>query len=56
MNAFEMALKAANDQSVKEAAQGLYDLYRALQDAGFDKAEAMMLMMSMLQNGKKEEK
>jgi hypothetical protein len=35
-----MALNAANDQSLKEAAKGLYDLYRALQDAGFDKTEA----------------
>lgn len=52
MNAFERALKAANDQSVKEAAKGLFDLYRALQEAGFNKAEAMLLMTSMIRNGK----
>ena len=50
MNAFEMALNAANDQSLKEAAKGLYDLYRALQGAGFDKAEAMILMTSLIKN------
>ena len=52
MNAFERALKAANDQSMKEAAEGLHDLYQALQDAGFDKAEAMLLMTSLMRNGK----
>lgn len=52
MNAFERALKAANDQSVKEAAEGLFDLYRALQEAGFDRAEAMLLMTALMRNGK----
>ena len=55
MNAFEMALKTANDQSLKEAAAGLFSIYRALQDAGFDKSEALTLMTSLIPNNTKKE-
>lgn len=55
MNAFEAAIKAANDQSVKEAAEGMYSIYRALMEAGFDKSEALTLMTSLMQNNTRKE-
>lgn len=55
MNAFEMAIKAANDQSVKEAAEGMYSIYCALQEAGFDKSEALTLMISLMRTNTRKE-
>ena len=50
-SAFEQALDTSN---LEQAARELFRLYAELQKAGFDKAEAMMLIAAMTQNGRKD--
>jgi hypothetical protein len=49
-SAFEQALDMSN---LERAARELFQLYTELQKAGFEKAEAMMLLAAMTQYGTK---
>ena len=50
---FEDILYKSNIHELKKAADGMYQIYRSFTEAGFDKSEAMMLMLSIMQNGVK---
>lgn len=52
---FQKALENSYLKELGTAARDLYQIYRELQNAGFDKTEAMALLMSMVQNVKKME-
>ena len=46
MNGYEFS-RALDASNLQQAAQELYQLYSELQRAGFDKTEAMTLMIAM---------
>lgn len=50
---FEKILEESNIHELKKAADGMYQIYRSFIEAGFDKSEAMMLMLSIMQGGVK---
>lgn len=52
---FEKAIAESNAEALKQAAEGMYQIFTALQKAGFDKQEAMTVMIAMTQNGKTKE-
>lgn len=52
-NIFEKAHEESNMQQVKEAAAQMYQIYREFCEAGFTKAEAMTLLIAMLNYGGK---
>lgn len=54
-NLFETALNESFAKQVREAAKGMYQIYREFISAGFDKGEAMTLMIAMMQNGTKKD-
>lgn len=50
---FGKILEESNLHELKKAADGMYQIYRSFTEAGFDKSEAMMLMLSIMQGGVK---
>ena len=52
---FQKALENSYIKELGTAARDLYQIYRELQNAGFDKTEALTLLMTMVQNVKKME-
>ena len=47
-NLFSKALEESNARQLKESADGMFQLYRLLQEAGFDKQEAMTILLGMM--------
>ena len=45
---FSKALEESNARQLKECADGKFQLYRVLQEAGFDKQEAMTILLGMM--------
>lgn len=54
MPSFKDALENTYFQDLTKAAEGLHQIYCELQKAGFDKAEAMTLLLAMMHNGKRQ--
>ena len=50
---FGKALEESNLRQLKQASVELYQIYQELQKAGFDKQEAMTLMIALTRNGEK---
>ena len=46
---FGKAFGESNLEQVRKAAVGMFQIYEELQKAGFDKAEAMTIMITMTQ-------
>ena len=45
---FSKALEESNAKQLKESADCMFQLYRLLQEAGFDKQEAMTILLGMM--------
>ena len=45
---FDAQMKEANDEIQREAFKNMHDFYKGLIDAGFDKNEAMQLIVSAI--------
>ena len=52
---FQKALENSYVKELGTAARDLYQIYKELQNAGFDKTEAMALLITMIQNIKNQE-
>ena len=48
MEMFENAMNESYEQAIKESASGLYNIYRAFINAGFDKDTATILLLDTI--------